>query len=286
MVQQLDHVVGEVLDGVVGAGVVRRESYVAVVEPDHPERLGQQLAELVAPPEQVRAQPLDEDQRWLRLRAEGLVDGPRHRPACEPQTRATSSARMHGLELGLQVLELLSAGHQVEQLGLGLLAPAERRSDAALDQYDEPVADRQRVLGVVGDEDDGHAALLGAHDQLQGLAGLLDAEGRGRLVEDQELGAEVHGPRDGQRLSLAARQGAGQLPAVLDPSDAHPLELLDGDPVRQLLVEAAEREHPRLRLCPEEEVAGDAEERHGAAVLVDGADPSLPRLEGLENATA
>ena len=62
--------------------------------------------------------------------------------------------------------------------------------------------------------------LAGLQDDAQHVRRLLHAERRGRLVEDQDAGAEVDRPRDGQRLALAARQAADQAVAVVDAGDA------------------------------------------------------------------
>ncbi len=60
------------------------------------------------------------------------------------------------------------------------------------------------MLHVVGNEDHAHPVFLEAADELEHLRGLLDAEGRGRLVEDDYAPAPQHGPRDREALTLAA----------------------------------------------------------------------------------
>ena len=54
---------------------------------------------------------------------------------------------------------------------------------------------------------------------LQDHRRLFDAERRRRLVQDQHLGPEVDGPRDGHRLPLAAGERADGVRRVanLDP---------------------------------------------------------------------
>ena len=56
-------------------------------------------------------------------------------------------------------------------------------------------------------EEDADALVLELADEVADLGGLGRAEGRGRLVHDQDPGVEVDGPGDGHRLALAARQG-------------------------------------------------------------------------------
>ncbi len=54
-------------------------------------------------------------------------------------------------------------------------------------------------------EQDRHAALLQRQHELLDPLGLLDAESRGRLVEDHDLGAPARGPGQRDGLPLAAR---------------------------------------------------------------------------------
>ena len=70
------------------------------------------------------------------------------------------------------------------------------------------------MVDVVADEDDRQPAHARLDDELQHHRRLMHAERRGRLVEDQHLGAEMHGARDGHRLALAARQRADGLGRV------------------------------------------------------------------------
>ena len=78
---------------------------------------------------------------------------------------------------------------------------------------------------------------------------LLDAQRGGRLVEDQDPGAEVLGPGDRQRLALAAGQRPDELVRVAD-LDADVLHLLAGDPRRLARVEAPERPEPAVGSLP------------------------------------
>ena len=93
-------------------------------------------------------------------------------------------------------------------------------------------------------EDDGDTAGLGLRDDPENAGGLLHAQGRGRLIEDQDLRTEVDRAPDGQRLPLAAGQTADQLVTVGDPRNAEGLHLFDGDDPGGLLVKALERSPP------------------------------------------
>ena len=53
------------------------------------------------------------------------------------------------------------------------------------------VRDLEDVVQVVGDQDDGEALLAEALDEVEHLAGLRDAERRGRLVEDHDASSST-----------------------------------------------------------------------------------------------
>src|SRR3712207_4960158 len=98
--------------------------------------------------------------------------------------------------------ELVPTGHHRGELLAGDLALAEVPHAAAAVEQQEPVTDRVRVVRVVGDEHDADALVAGLRDVAEHHAGLLDPQRRGRLVEDQHPGTEVHGPGDRHRLPL------------------------------------------------------------------------------------
>src|SRR2546429_7840804 len=109
------------------------------------------------------------------------------------------------------------------------------------------------MVRVVGDEDHRDATVPGLEDVLEDDAGLLDAERRRRLVEDQHAGAEVHGPRDRDRLALAPGERPDRLVGIADV-DAHLLELAADDPLRGRGVEPLQRPEALAWLRSEEEV--------------------------------
>ena len=76
---------------------------------------------------------------------------------------------------------------------------------------DDAVGDRQRLLLVVGDVDDGEAELLlDLADLLADMAAELGVEIGERLVEEQHLRLEHQRAGDGDALLLAAGELAGQ----------------------------------------------------------------------------
>jgi hypothetical protein len=76
--------------------------------------------------------------------------------------------------------------------------------DAAPRKHDHFVSDRQRLLKIVHDQDDGLAGIAGAPDLVKHLLGLADGERGGRLVQDQAPRSVSDGASDRDRLLLAA----------------------------------------------------------------------------------
>src|SRR5258706_1920549 len=211
--------------------------------------------------------------RIVRERDGVRIDAQRHGRELLPGLLATGEH----LEVGLELLELGAAAHQAVKL-LGVeLAAAERAARPPAGQDRERIADRQRVLDVVGDEDHPEALVAGRDRVAEHERRLLDAERRGRLVEDQDARTEILGAGDREGLALAAGQGPNQLFGVADV-DADVLHLLAGDRRRLRAVESAERPEPDRRLVAEEEVPADAHQRHDRQVLVDRRDPRVERV--------
>ena len=108
-----------------------------------------------------------------------------------------------------------------EQVGIG---DGPLGDDLAPPHHDDAVGDLEDVVDVVGDEEHGVAGVAHLLDEAQHAMGLLDAEIVGRLVEDDDLGGELHGARNGDRLALAARQRVDRRVGVELLGDADPLE--------------------------------------------------------------
>ena len=73
-------------------------------------------------------------------------------------------------------------------------------------QARDVVGHLEDVVHVVGDQDDREAVVGEPADQVEHLLGLGDAQRRGRLVEDDELGVPQHRARDRHGLPLTAGQ--------------------------------------------------------------------------------
>ena len=144
------------------------------------------------------------------------------------------------LELVRELVELRAAGHHLHELVAADLTAVPLAEQLAPVQHDEAVAHRVGVVRVVGDEDHPHPALARLRDVAQHDPGLLHPERRGRLVQDQHLGAEVDRPRDRDRLALATRQRADRLVGVAHV-DAHLGHLLAHRPLRPLDVDELDR---------------------------------------------
>jgi hypothetical protein len=115
-------------------------------------------------------------------------------------------------------------------------------------------------------------ALLGLHDVAEHHAGLLDAERRGGLVEDQHLGAEVDRAGDGHRLALAAGQRSDRLVGVADV-DAHLRHLLAGRRLAKSMSYRRSGPHPFVGSEPRKKFRQIGHQRDHRQVLVDGGDP-------------
>ncbi len=155
---------------------------------------------------------------------------------------------------------------------------AKEIGDCAVDQHDETVTDRHGVSYVVGDENDADAALLSLFHQNENLGGLLHAERRGRFVQNQHLGAEVHRLGDRENLALATRHRAHELVAVPDPRYAEAANLLQRDAVREFQVEELEGPETLARFSPQEEVAADAHQGDRREILMHRGDAGSPRV--------
>ena len=74
----------------------------------------------------------------------------------------------------------------MHDLLLGRLRPLEQRDPLAEAEHRDPVGALEHVVQVVGDDHDAEVPLGEAADEVEHLAGLRDAEGGRRLVEDDE----------------------------------------------------------------------------------------------------
>ena len=100
--------------------------------------------------------------------------------------------------------QLVAAAHQAEQLILVDFAPHELARRTTVRQDREAIADGQRMLNVVGDEDDAQALRPCPNDVSQDDGRLLHAQCGCRLVENEDASPEILRAGDRQRLSFAA----------------------------------------------------------------------------------
>src|ERR671915_631821 len=114
---------------------------------------------------------------------------------------------------------------------------------------------------------------------MQDLRRLLDRELRRRLVQDEELGAEVDGARDRDRLSLASGEVHHRLSGIAD-ADADLSQRRLSPCLRPAGVEEADRSDARADLVftAEEHVAVDVHEIDDGQVLICNGYPKLLRL--------
>jgi hypothetical protein len=131
----------------------------------------------------------------------------------------------------------------------------------------------------VADHHDAPALVTEAFDHVDDLCRLADAEGRGGLVEDHDLGLAEQGARDRHLLPLAAGK-RGDLGAKVDDGYREVAQQL----VRALLhVDLVKRAQHLARagdhlLTAEEQVLDDVEVVAQGEVLVDRRDSELDRV--------
>ena len=133
----------------------------------------------------------------------------------------------------------------------------------------DPVGDLEHVGHVVRDEHDAEAVVGEPADQVEDLAGLGDAERRGRLVEQHDLGVPEHRLGDGHGLALATGQAGDRAgaPTSRCAPRARPGSRGPGVSMRGLV------EHAALDLlAAEEHVLDDVEVVAQREVLVDDLD--------------
>ena len=88
------------------------------------------------------------------------------------------------------------------------------RDGPATAEDHETVGHRVRVVGIVRDQDHGYPPLGCVAHALEDARGWTHPERGGRLVEDQDAGTGVEGPRDRESLALPAREGTHQAVGV------------------------------------------------------------------------
>ncbi len=144
----------------------------------------------------------------------------------------------------------------------------------------DPVPDLEDLLQVVGDVDDPDPLGLEAADQIHERVRLLQPEGAGRLVHDDDPGLPVTGLHDLQHLLL--RRGE-----VLDHRVFLQVELKGADEIARPLVLRPGIHHQRegrRPLVPEEDVVRHREALDQLRLLVDGGDAELDGLPRREAA--
>ena len=176
------------------------------------------------------------------------------------------AARLRGVLLD-ELLGQGAAHDQLDQVVLVDVGQAARLDEAAVAEHGIAVADAEDLGQAVADIDHPLAARLQRVDGGEQLVGLGLAQGRGRLVHDDDLGVIAQRLGDLDQLGL----GHGQVHHQAVRADA---EL---EPVQQRLgaaVHLAERdasEHPH-RFAAQIDVLGHGHGRDGAQLLLDDRD--------------
>ena len=155
-----------------------------------------------------------------------------------------------------------------------VLAPLVDADVPAEAQDRDPRRRLEHVVQVVRDQDDPEALLGQPVDEREHLLRLRDAEGRGRLVEDDEPRVPHHRARDRDRLPLAARERRDRLPDRANRRDAEARERL----ARLRLHRGLPQDLEPVRLAAEVHVLDDVEVVAEREILVDDLDPELRRV--------
>ena len=148
-----------------------------------------------------------------------------------------------------------------------------RQRDHAVAQHDDPVGDREDARQVVRDHHHAEAAVGRPADQLADDIALARAQRRGGLVHQDARGAPHRGPRNGDRLLLAAGERRDR------NADGGQLDLQGSERLLGLARHRAARDHPDLSahtgpgdLAAEEHVLEHREVGRERQILVDGGD--------------
>ena len=94
------------------------------------------------------------------------------------------------------------------ELGERHLPARDHAHDLAAVEHHEPVGELVDVGEVVLDVDAGAAGLLDPAHEVEDLLDLLERQRHGRLVEDDQVGVEIHRAADRDALALAAGEVA------------------------------------------------------------------------------
>ena len=136
-------------------------------------------------------------------RKRGVADHAAHRQVLDAENLLPVGARY----AFLCILAVEFAGQRAADHGIDDLVAVEILGEIgddvlAVAQHGDAIRDRQRFFQRVRNEDDGDAVLLQAADQREEVMLLLWRQGRGWLVEDDDLGLVVHRTGDFHHLLL------------------------------------------------------------------------------------
>ena len=166
----------------------------------------------------------------------------------------------------------LAPEHHRHELDARQFGNRARSDEAPVAQHGDPVADRIDLIEEMGDEDDADAAALEIPQDLEKRLDLVRVEAGGRLVEDEHLGREIDGARDGDDLLDGHRIGAQGIGDV--DIEAIACQKLRGTAAHL----AGAHEAEAVRLTADEEVFRHRQVRQQVHLLIDGADAKRERV--------
>ncbi|MCR5879770.1 hypothetical protein LRS04_16615 [Phenylobacterium sp. J367] len=158
------------------------------------------------------------------------------------------------------------AQHQGDHVQAGHLADGARPDRAAVSKHRQPVADGEDLFEEVGDEDHRQPLPGQAPHHAEQDLGLRGVEAGRGFVEDEHLGGEIDGARDGDEL-LDRRGIVAECPTHID------LEAVGREERTRLPVHFATPHQTETgRLPAQEEHLGHRQVRRQVGLLIDGGD--------------
>ena len=187
--------------------------------------------------------------------------------ACARSVDPERSMQRGALPFG-QALRGLAQDDHAQHVVLGDVVLVDGAHELALEHDADAVRQVEDVVDVVADEEDADALALQLKDEVADLRRLRRAEGRRRLVHDEDLGVEVDGAGDGHRLTLAAGERLHRRLEVLE-AGVEPAHHLSSRRLHGRVVQRAQAGH---ELPAQEDVGGGIHVVGQGQGLVDGLD--------------
>src|SRR5262245_34874931 len=167
---------------------------------------------------------------------------------------------------------IVTRGDQFLQFLHADLAAIDDAHDPAMLQKHDAVGDWNNVAHIVIDIHDTEPLASGVTYGFEHVACFAHGQRRGRLIEQQELGAEMIGTGDGDRLPLPARECPDRLVGGADSREAERGQGRDRGASHLLPIHHSERAEALLELLAEIEILPEVQLIDDCEILVDRLD--------------